>query len=429
MQAKEKNSLQKKFKGKPNADWAFSESRSINYLTHGYHRYPAKFIPQLVKKLIEEYTTIDDTIADVFAGCGTSLVEAKVHGRKSVGVDVNPVAQLITKAKTTAIAPLKLEQHCNFLINSIGDFDIEKTYVCDKHARIDYWFRKEEKSKIAFLYKLVEKIEDEELKIFSFCALSNILKTCSKWLQSSTKPQIDKDKKIEDPFKAFKSQLKKMQSQNLEFYNELSKKSYLATECEIKLADARYTEIKDESIGTIITSPPYVTSYEYADIHQLTGYWFDYFEDLSEFRKKFIGTFYSNNSDSNMDIPTAKKIITQLKKVNPRIAQEVANYFCDMLKVAKEMNRILRKEGKVCLVIGNTKLRGVKIKSAEVFAEMLESNGFEISDVIIREIPNKLLPTIRDKKTGRFTDSKNKNKKLVYPEEYIIVAQKLNVPN
>jgi len=48
--------IDKKFNVNVNYEWSFSESRSIDSFTHGYHRYPAKFIPQIVKKLIEEYT-------------------------------------------------------------------------------------------------------------------------------------------------------------------------------------------------------------------------------------------------------------------------------------------------------------------------------------------------------------------------------------
>jgi hypothetical protein len=59
--------------------------------------------------------------------------------------------------------------------------------------------------------------------------------------------------------------------------------------------------------------------------------------------------------------------------------------------------------GHVCLVIGNTTFKGVKIKSAEVFSESLQNIGFEMVDVIKRSIPHKLMPTIRDKQTGKFT--------------------------
>ena len=56
-------------------------------------------------------------ILDLFAGCGTTLVEAKVHAISSVGVDINPVAQLITKVKTTPLAPDALQQAYTALVN------------------------------------------------------------------------------------------------------------------------------------------------------------------------------------------------------------------------------------------------------------------------------------------------------------------------
>ena len=91
-------------------EWVFKNVRSTEQWTHGYHRYPAKFLPNIVKKIIENYTDDGDTIADLFAGCGTTLVESKVHGRKSVGVDINPVAQLIARVKTNPIKPEALNK-------------------------------------------------------------------------------------------------------------------------------------------------------------------------------------------------------------------------------------------------------------------------------------------------------------------------------
>ena len=61
-------------------DWAFENVRSTEQWTHGYHRYPAKFLPNVVKKIIEDHKLKDCVVADFFAGCGTTLVEAKIHG-------------------------------------------------------------------------------------------------------------------------------------------------------------------------------------------------------------------------------------------------------------------------------------------------------------------------------------------------------------
>ncbi|MBU2068430.1 site-specific DNA-methyltransferase, partial [Patescibacteria group bacterium] len=92
---------------KIDSSWAFADKtrKDTAYITHGYHRYPAKFIPQIVSRLIERYTKKGDLVVDPFGGCGTTLVESKVNGRQSIGVDINPVAVLIAKAKKTPIKP------------------------------------------------------------------------------------------------------------------------------------------------------------------------------------------------------------------------------------------------------------------------------------------------------------------------------------
>jgi DNA modification methylase len=424
MQSKILTIINDKFNIPVNYDWSFAGSRSIDNLTHGYHRYPAKFIPQIVKKLIETYTVPTDKIADVFAGCGTTLVESKVHGRNSVGVDINPVAQLITKAKINALQPqLLAEKIANFKIEIAG-YDPEIVYAAAQHDRIDYWFREKEKNEIAFIYGIINHIEDDNFKSFFLCALSNILKNCSRWLQRGTKPQIDPKKVIADPFKAMELQLRKMYKKNEDFYTQLQKDNNLNVQCDIKLADARQTNIRANSIGAIITSPPYVTSYEYADIHQLTAYWYDYITDISLFRKNFIGTFYSNNKDMVTKGTIAQNIVTKLNKIDTRLAGEVANYFNNMYDVAAEMKRILKPLGVTCLVVGNTTMKNVKINSAEAFAEILILLNFEIVEIIKREIPHKINPTIRDKDSGKFTKLSSDNKKLIYPEELIIIARK-----
>lgn len=424
MQTQNPININKIFNVKVSDDWSFAENRSVEHVTHGYHRYPAKFIPQIVKKLIEKHTEKGDKIVDVFAGCGTTLVESKLHGRRSEGVDINPVAQMITEAKITAIESDILEKQVSDIISLIATYDPQKVYIESNHPRIDYWFREEEKNKIAFLYNCLVSIENVATRNFFLCALSNILKNSSRWLQTSTKPQIDPQKKIVDPFKSFQIQLKRMLKKNKEFYDQLVKNEALSTSCNIRLADARNTKIRANSTDAIITSPPYVTSYEYADIHQLTGYWFNYFTDLNKFRQNFIGTFYSNNKITENIVPIAQEIIDQLISIDKKKAGEVANYFNDMLLVAKEMHRILKPNGVVCLVVGNTTMKDVKIKSAEAFAQMLHMQGLKIEEVIKRKIPFKLIPTIRDKSTGRFTTLDSNNKKLVYPEEFIIIARK-----
>lgn len=407
-------------------EWAFESVRSTEQWTHGYHRYPAKFLPDVVRKLIEDYAKNCNIIADLFAGCGTTLVEAKVHGISSVGTDINPVAQLITKVKTTALSPDALHQAYDAVVNLFEEYNEGDYADIKKHERIDYWFSPSQKAKIAFLYDKVSHLDvNDNIKDFFYVCISHILKNCSRWLQSGTKPQRDMRKVPEDPFDEFCRHCKKMMGWNKRFHNELNQKGHLETSCMIRLEDARQTSILPGTINAIITSPPYVTSYEYADIHQLTAYWMEYISDIHEFRKQFIGSSYSGNMSLTVaDSKQAQKIVNALSEKSKHIARDVAQYFNDMQEVAKEMYRVLAPNGYACVVIGNTKIKEVQVKSAEVFFEFLRNAGLHKVRVIKRSIPHKLMPTLRDKNTGRFTKLDNPDCKKVYPNEYIIIMRK-----
>ena len=409
-----------------NHEWAFENVRSTEQWTHGYHRYPAKFLPNVVKKIIEDYVPNCEMIADLFAGCGTTLVEAKMHGKKSIGTDINPVARLITKVKITPIEPGLLQLAYEKIVSAFDDYNEANYCNIQKHVRLDYWFTPKQKAYIAFLYDCIGNIDiTDDIKDFFYVCISHILKNCSWWLQTSTKPQRDMKKNLPNPLSEFKKHCKKMILWNNDFYKELRNKDFLNIRCEICQEDARKTSIPSGTVDAIITSPPYVTSYEYADIHQLTSYWMEYMSDISDFRKMFIGTSFSGNKLLSVpDSEHAQNIVDALYHKSKHIADNVAQYFNDMQNVAMEMSRILSPNGYVCVVIGNTTIKNVEIKSAEVFYELLYNVGLKQVQVIKRNIPHKLMPTLRDQKTGRFTTLDNMNCKCVYPNEYILIMQK-----
>src|SRR3990167_7213540 len=192
--------------------WSFSDKtrKDTAYITHGYHRYPAKFIPQIVSRLAEKYTKEGDLIVDPFGGCGTTLVESKVMGRPSVGVDINPVAVLITKAKITPIDPQKTEKAFAALKTKLDAYNKDTKVKAPEHERIDYWFKPEEKRKLAFIFSEISKLKDQGVRDFFFCGFSNILKNCSIWLQKSNKPTRDFEKKPSEPIKTFLRQIRIM---------------------------------------------------------------------------------------------------------------------------------------------------------------------------------------------------------------------------
>src|SRR3989304_2958664 len=71
----------------------------MGYLTHNIHAYTAKLIPQIPRYFIEKYTSREDVVFDPFCGSGTTLLEAMLLARNAIGIDINPLATLISEIK------------------------------------------------------------------------------------------------------------------------------------------------------------------------------------------------------------------------------------------------------------------------------------------------------------------------------------------
>jgi len=408
------------------SSWAFvgATRKDTGYISHAYHSYPAKFIPQLAGRIIEQYSSVSDIVVDPFMGCGTTLVESKVRGRASVGTDINPVATLISSAKINALPPLNITEAFHALIRKFSSYDDKTPILMQIHERLDFWYRPQEKHKLAFLYQYISAIQDEQNRTFFLCAFSNILKSCSIWMQKSNKPTRDMKKIPTDPFVAFQRQVKAMLKGNYDYYEMLNKNNFLHVDTQAHCQDARQSPAKENSVGLVVTSPPYVTSYEYADLHQLPALWFTYTNDLAQFRKQFIGTAYHHKRDLVAHSAIADWTVDQLAQKHKKSADEVANYFGEMYEVFTEMHRILKIGGKIAVVIGNTALHKIEIHNAEVFMEQLSALGMNLITIIKREIPSKNLPSVRDEHTGRFAKVTDDNITYAYPTEYILVMEK-----
>lgn len=142
------------------------------------------------------------------------------------------------------------------------------------------------------------------------------MKICSRWLTKSIKPQIDPEKKVVDVRQQFDKQINK----------------FLKAIAEVKFRDAKTTiectnfleEDNLPCVNLIITSPPYVTSYEYADLHQLSSLWLEFTDDYRKLRKGSIGSIY--NSDD---------FIVDMKKLNTTgkcVVEDLEMLVCQKLK-------------------------------------------------------------------------------------------------
>lgn len=250
------------------------------------------------------------------------------------------------------------------------------------------------------------------------CAFSNILKPTSRWLTKSIKPQIDPAKKPANVIKAFEAQCKFMMAANSE------SKIKNDTPTDIVTGNLLDKKIKLPKVDMIITSPPYVTSYEYADLHQLSTLWLDYASDYRIFREGSIGSLY-HVYDFERELKelnsTGRIIVGELIDKHKEKARSVAKYFLDMQAIANRCYSMITPGGLALFIIGNTEYKNVIVNNAKHLAESLHQSGFCKLYVTKRKIRRKILTPYRNS-LGRF--SKDSNSRQVYNEEFILIGFK-----
>lgn len=387
---------------------------------HSIHAYPAKFPAFIASKAIQ--MAVDEgiqvkTVSDIFCGCGTVALEAKLNNVDFWGCDINPVATLITKAKTNTYNMEKLEKNFQTIKITFG------TAIADNYAmandRIRYWFKQEQYNDLSRLKIAISGVPQGKYRIVFECLFSSILKPTSKWLTKSIKPQIDPNKKIADVWESFERQYMKL----IKFIKEIpaSKSKINIETCSI------LTKKKLPQVDLIITSPPYVTSYEYADLHQLSSLWLGYTDDYTSLRKGTMGSIY-NSESFNFDMldlnGTAKKVIEELKST-PQIAKSkiksIARYYLDMQKATKQCFKMLNPKGMALFVIGDTEYKGIQVHNSKQLVESLIRSGFVEVSVSKRKISNKNLTPYRDE-NGKFTSDKEQRE--IYHEEFVVIGRK-----
>ena len=92
--------------------------------------YRGNFAPQIPRNVIERYSKQGDLILDPMVGSGTTLIEAKLTGRNSIGIDINKKPLEIAKERITQIPNINGSNHALYLgdarkLDKIGDNSID----------------------------------------------------------------------------------------------------------------------------------------------------------------------------------------------------------------------------------------------------------------------------------------------------------------
>ena len=403
--------------------WDFGDEKEDPI--HRIHSYPAKFPAFITTKALnyaEEKGVTVHTVADVFCGCGTAAVEAKRNGKSFWGCDVNPVATLIARVKTHHYRDSVLQRNFEGINDKFSGIEpTEKDYerITD---RIRYWF---DENNIKDLIRLDRAIREQTTagsphRRFFLCGFSNILKPTSRWLTKSIKAQLDPEKSPRGVMETFVEQFALMRKAN-----EQNRFPVPSPNVCIRRQDFLGSPETDKRADLIVTSPPYVTSYDYASIHQLSTLWLRYTSDYRSLQKNMLGKRYHVKEPDLTAIgrlgSAAEKTYRALLSEERCKAYSVARYFLDIDKAIAKCGRMLKKRGMAVFVIGNTQYRDVKIDNAKHLENCMDRAGFSSVKTIPRKVSSKTMTPYRDTH-GRFTRDSTQRK--VYSKEFVVIGRK-----
>ena len=343
-------------------DWNF-RGAITNDITHGYHPYPARFIPQIPASLIQHFTNVGDIVYDPFVGCGTTCVEANIARRNAIGNDVNEIAVLISKVKTTPLYKkdelkiLKTATNARNLVDS--QYNIESDDIPELSRE---WFEEFIAREICIVKKSVNELTSCELQNFCFAALSAILVGISK--QDSDTRYVRVSKKLSN-FEAI-SRYEKQLSKMLRIM-DYSRLALSRGTSDIRVADSRDEGIfQDDLADLIVTSPPYPNAYDYHLYHRHRLLWLGM--DPAKLKKHEIGAHAHYSRTNGMD---------------------ENDFYNDMEKVFRSSGRVLKSKRYFVIVIGDSTLQGRRIRNSEIIKDAAIVSGFRPVSEFKRKIDSR----------------------------------------
>ena len=325
-------------------DWSFPDRRSHSEI-EGVHPYPAKFIAEIPRTLISRLPLPHNSaVMDPFCGSGSSLVESQRLGIPAIGIDLNPIACLMSRVKTSA-CPTNIEQHATQVVlnsENISDCAIPEI------PNLDHWFQKNVQVEINKIARSILSAPNEARDALKL-ALSSIIVRVSNQESDTRYAAIKKDI---DPSVVPKLFLRAASRINV----ALQKRNYPLTSVDVIESDILRVEpsMIKRPIGLVVTSPPYPNAYEYWLYHKYRMWWLGY--DPIKVKADEIGAR------------------AHFFKKNHHTADDFARQMRQTLNLLKD---VIVKGGFASFVVGRSKIHGKIYDNAEIITDEAAPLGFK----------------------------------------------------
>ncbi|WP_419774406.1 DNA methyltransferase [Halarcobacter sp.] len=412
---------------------------NMDRYTHFIHAYPAKLLQQIPYLFLNNdiFSKEGDTVLDTFCGTGTVPLEASIANRNAIGVDVNPLAALIAKTKTSKQSITSLENKLKDIQQLFKEYQSsKKKFYIPNITNINHWYNKQTIRKLSKIKHIVDNIEETEIKdffqvVFSIC--------CRKYSYSD--PRISVPVRINEEKFPEGHSLREAATKHLnfikkneiyEFFIEQSKKnisrlknyqnSTMLNTNKVSIYNADIKSINEsvipnDTLQMILTSPPYVSAQKYIRASSLSLQWLELHDDnLASLDKQSIGREHFSPSVYKQFHVTGfnniDDILLKIYKKNKLRAYITYTYLVEMQQTLQKSFKLLKSNGYFVMVIGNNTIAGYEFLTYKYLIEIAESIGFKTKLVLIDDIKSRGLMTKRNKTAS------------VISREYIIVFKK-----
>jgi SAM-dependent methyltransferase len=373
--------------------------------THKFHRFPGKFIPHVPRWALRRYGRADGsvTVLDPFCGSGTTLVETALAGYSGYGFDIDPIARLITKVKTTSLDLAVLSNCCREI----------QTFITQRRAgkfkptipTLAHWFNEAAIRDLSLIREGVEQFRAEkdvyDFLLTVFIAVirraSNADNQTQKTYVSHTNPKTPESAKP-----LFLATLNDYTQRLVDFGN-LQK--LMGGHARVLGAwDARgfvgeWQENRLPKVDLAISSPPYVKSVDYVYNQMAEYFWVgDLFglstqKEQNRHKQVYVGTQQLNGADVSRPVTAvsvqAEELFARIRKKDRKNAYICATYFRDMQVHFEEMAKILKPGSHYVLVVGDSVVSGEIVATHSLLPACGAVSGFALERVFRYEIRNR----------------------------------------